>query len=146
MTIELVVSAETSELESDPSFVVRSKLDCEEVLRVSHDGGSSRIALDEGEQRCLRVGPDEFLLARLSGSDQSYCEFPHPSDYVRSELLWEPQQQRVTMLHELFPQSLEKGVIRRGRLRGAFVERVGDVEMACEQFAVFASSKPILST
>jgi hypothetical protein len=71
----------------------------------------------------------------------------HPADFQHDELLRNSVQQQAAYLrHRLFPEPLEKGVILRARVRGVFVPRDGDTQIAAECFDAFAATEPPLST
>ena len=48
--------------------------------------------------------------------------------------------------HRLFAERLEKGVILRSRIRGLFVPRDHDTELAQSEYRRFAASEPPLTT
>jgi hypothetical protein len=52
----------------------------------------------------------------------------------------------LRLVHHLFPESLEKGVIRRGRVRGWFLPREGDADAAAERYRQWLAEPPPLTT
>lgn len=143
--IELIASVQTSKLSSKPRLTTQSRCIAEEVLRIESRRDGDCQTFDLGAEKSVRLERDSFLLSRPNNTSFSYCEMVHPSDFVSSTIMQTEQQGIAQLSHELFPQSLEKGVIRRGRVRGIFVPRERDVECAREHFLEFADSKPVLS-
>jgi hypothetical protein len=84
------------------------------------------------------------LVFRLSGLSLSYIEMVHPADFRHDELMPGPARGALRLEHRLFPQTLEKGVILRARVRGAFVPRADDLRIAAESYRAFASAEPPL--
>jgi hypothetical protein len=143
--IELIASVQTSMLSSKPRLTTLSRCIAKEVLRIEARRNGDRQKIDFDVEKMGRIERDNFLLIRPNNTSFSYCEMVHPSDFVSSTITQTEQQDIAQLSHELFPQSLEKGVIRRGRVRGIFVPRERDVECAREHFLEFADSKPVLS-
>jgi len=145
---ELILSVQTSLLDSDPSLAVGSTLPAMEIWRLG-DAESGRFA------ECRPVGQREMVFAPKSGpacflfrsaAPLSYVEMVHPADFRHSTLhaidsaagIWQLQ-------HRLFEQRLEKGVILRSRLRGMFVARDADMAIAASEYRRFGSSEPPLT-
>lgn len=142
--LELIASAQTSKLSSDPRLLVRSRITASQVFQVDHRQEPRQIDL-AAIDASVRLGVCEFLVIRPKGARFSYAEFVHPSDFVASELREMEQPGMIEIWHDLFARELEKGVLRRGRVRGVLLQRERDIELACEQFENFANSKPLLS-
>jgi hypothetical protein len=99
------------------------------------------------------MGTGVFLFrpvgAGVGGVEFSYVEMIFPSDFCCASVRWgdtQGQTAKAVLHSELFPESLEKGVIRRARLRGLFVPRADDLVTASQLFAEFAASPPPLTT
>jgi hypothetical protein len=80
----------------------------------------------------------------------SYVEMIHPADEAGGMLSvggmsGEPDHTTCT-LHTLFASPLEKGVILRARLRGVFLPRERDTELAAEAYRQFLAAPPPLTT
>jgi hypothetical protein len=84
------------------------------------------------------------VLLRPADRAWSYFEIVHPSD--RSGDSPGAVGADALLAHRLFGRPLEKGVILRSRIRGAFVPRTGDVAAAEAIAADFATSEPPLTT
>lgn len=148
--IDVLVSVRTERLDSRPELAVVSRLPAGEVLRLS-DVESARFDL-------LNVAPETPLsidsqagpgcqLFRLPEAEVSYVEMVHPLDFQQDELAAREDGHIAACLrHRLFSLSLEKGVILRARVRGAFVPRHDDTQRAAAAFAAFAAEEPLLST
>jgi hypothetical protein len=97
------------------------------------------------------------MLLRLQNADVSWVEMIHPSDFSHStarpmqveneslESLPKDVEAGVEITHDLFRQRLEKGVILRGRVRGALVSRDHDEAIALTAYRRFAAAEPPLT-
>lgn len=144
--VELQVSVRTDLLDSRPELGVRSALSADRVLRLA-DAGASRfkpLSLDGSPVLGPANGPC-CLIFRQQDADMSYVEMVHPADFCRGELIGGAGRDRqVQVRHHLFPQSLEKGVILRARVRGLFCPRDADEAIATEAYRSFAAAAPPL--
>jgi hypothetical protein len=143
--IELIVSAQTSLLGVDPALRVESTLPLGEVLALRASDRFESLAV---APRGLTIdrAPGVFLF-RPAGADWSYLEMVFPSDFSTARFSIESEAaHRLRLANRLFPESLEKGVIRRGRLRGLFLARSEDEAAALTAFRAFAASPPPLTT
>ncbi|MCA9213139.1 MAG: hypothetical protein KDB27_08750 [Planctomycetales bacterium] len=133
---ELIVSVQTSLLESCPAICVGSRLVDGEAY--SLDGESCQQITNACEI------PTSAILFRPNGGSVSYLELVHPSDanLVRIEF----SADQVETQFEIFNDRLEKGVIRRGRLRSHFIDRASDVDSAIELMREFQASPAPLTT
>ena len=105
--LSLIVSVETSLLDSRPLVEVCTELPAEEVLPLDQRG----------------------VLYRLPGAEISYAELSAPGEFQNLRLERQEQTFR-TSRWKFFAHFLEKGVIRRARLRGVFLPREDDVARA----------------
>ena len=96
--LELIVSAQTSLLDSSPALVVETAL-AGPVSLDSHPWG---------------------IVSRPSAAELSYVELVHPADHYGTDI--QSTHELVAIRYPLFMKSLEKGVILRARLRGLLVE------------------------
>lgn len=145
--IEMILSVQTDLLDASATTSTSSQLAVEEVIWWSDP---QRI----DSTRCIRSGDESIdahretgrglFIFRPSGVSYSYLEMMHPADFFSATLHWHGA---VAVLHwQLFPESLEKGVIRRARSRGLFVPRSDDVSNAARLYTEFSSSPPPLTT
>ncbi len=95
------------------------------------------------------MGPDSgtgCLLFRMPDLDLSYVEMVHPADFQYDELRRDESGGDVACItHRLFRTNLEKGVILRARVRGIFLKRSADMEIAAQCYAAFAGADPPLA-
>ena len=121
--LELVVSVRTQQLYSRPELIVGSRLPAGERLQP----GAAELS--------------GCFLVRFAEGQSTYVEMAWPRD-GHSESRRDPAAPALLRIeHRLFPQSLEKGVILRSRLRGAVVPRADDVQIARLLYQEFAASQ-----
>jgi hypothetical protein len=126
---DLILSVNTSLLDSDPQVTVRSE--------------TSRS--DSIVQLKVEPAPESSaVLVRLVGEKLSYVELVHSADACRS---WIDTQaaNSAEINHLLFQQRLEKGVILRARIRAAIIASENDEQLAAELYQHFAASEPPLT-
>ena len=133
---EVVVSAQTALLQSDPALGVVSQIARagEVVWGRWHPGGlafSTASAAAAG------------LLVRTK-ADRSVFVLAHPAEQQRVAAVSAADTCRVTCL--LFSQPVEKGVLLRSRVLAAIGPVTGDTAWAAKVAASFAASPPVLST
>jgi hypothetical protein len=143
-SLSLLVSVQTHLLDTHPKIVVTSQLAAKEVLHVTPDGGkcvkADSIARDCTIQPAMGIC---CLVHRLTGTPISYAEFMPASDY-QSLQVRNDDNGNWNVQWTLFAEFLEKGVIRRARLHGAFLRRENDLDLAaacCE--AIERDSLPL---
>lgn len=147
--IELIVSMQTDLLDNCPEWSAVSELGTGRLWTAC--GGGTRFEPVEpvasGATRVLPV-PDAIRLVRWPGSSVSYVELVQAGDGAELRVVGGPAtsdgvSQRVEQ--RLLREFLEKGVIRRSRLRGLFVPRADDEAAAAAASAAFAASEPPLT-
>ena len=144
--IELLVSVRTDSLTAQPRMAAQSYF----------HGGEIALATDRNADRfeefisptidpasVPRDARGGCVVFRPTGSDLSYVEMVHPLDSQRDGLIG-GRDRPFRLRHHLFDDSLEKGVVLRARLRGVFVPRGNDTQLASEQYAAFRASEPPL--
>lgn len=131
--LELVLSTQTSLLASEPKLTVESTLPPGEWFPLSESG-----------QRLNGPGEPYGALFRPRDLAFSYCEFIFPAD--RAAGYFTGGDTAPSVGWELFPDSLEKGVVRRGRIRGVFIPRADDETHAATAWQQFLDSPLVLST
>jgi hypothetical protein len=142
--VELIVSVQTSLLESRPAIDVHSELAADELFVLDERGALVRRELTEG--RPLDTAAAACALVRLREPATSYAQMLHPATAAESRI-----ERRAAgglrVDHRLFfPSDLEKGVILRARLRAIFLPRAGDIEAAAGYHRGFLASPPPLTT
>jgi len=156
--IELILSVWTELWEVRPDLTVRSRLPAAEVLRLvdvdsvdvdSVDGDSGWLdAWPSADGAACEAGVEagiDCLLFRLDGGRLSYAEMVHPADCQGSDLVVTGRSPpAVEVRHRLRVGRLEKGVLLRTRVRGAFLRREGDARRAAALYAALAAADPPL--
>ena len=142
IVLELVVSVQTDLLESHPAMFVVSKFPSGELLPfAADDDGECQVVGDNASER-----PADFMLIRPAGSNVSFMQASHPEDCVNTEIVSSADQSAgIAMRHAMFAEQLEKGVIRRSRVRVAMLRREEDDKLASRCFRQFAASEPVLT-
>jgi hypothetical protein len=157
--VELILSVQTDLLETSPRLMIESQLATSQLLQLKFDESARPVELVHsssneatwveiaGTPPSARVDPPGLLLYRPSGAAHSYLEMIHPSDFAGLEVSWntsDPPQSTARFL--LFDEPLEKGVIRRGRLRTMVLPRADDLATAQACYRCFAESAIPLTT
>lgn len=145
--IDLIISVQTSLLDSDPTLKVRSTITAQEVLGLTNlEQGTTTGDTPAGGVVVKHEGKGPACwLFRLNAEDFTYVEMVHPADFV-SNSLQEVAPGEIEHATRLFRGPLEKGVILRSRLRGVVLPRAGDVAAAIACYQEFAASEPPLTT
>lgn len=99
----------------------------------------------------LSIGEASAWLIRLPHVPYTYIEIPHPRDCARTAFAPATGEAKAghstnVLRHTLFGRKLEKGVIMRGRVRGALVPRDSDVAAAEALVDDLLESAPPLTT
>jgi hypothetical protein len=76
-------------------------------------------------------GPEHIFVFRHEAHNLSFAQMVHPSDFVRIRLV-QDEFEGWNLISGMFPERLEKGVIRRGRICGWFLPAENDLEVAVE--------------
>ena len=144
--VDLVVSVRTQTLDSHPELAVASVVPANEVWRLQSLGANRSAPLPS--EAPATIGPDSgtgCLLFRMPGARFSYVEMVHPADFQYDEFHRDESRRDLACIaHRLFRTNLEKGVILRARVRGVFLKRPDDVEIAVQCYAAFAGADPPL--
>ena len=139
---ELVVSVQTELLDSHPAMSVVSCYTRSECLRYGAIGSDKPEPLEFGEAH----DRDGFLLVRPEGAAVSFMQAAHPADFAGYQASPSDDSQRqFKVRHPLFSEQLEKGVIRRARVRVAIVPRADDLSLTADCYRQFAASEPMLT-
>ncbi len=139
--VELVISVQTSLLNSSPRLATRSLLAVDEARCLTSTDAARRS--DLGRSSCY--------LYRLAETPFSYAEMVEPAQSLESVIEGDvpgadARFKRLALRHELFPERLEKGVILRARVLGVFLDRRDDQSAAERHYAAFLSAEPPLTT
>ena len=127
--VEMIMSVQTDLLDSHPeatvsSLVLGSRLFQAAALRLDAFEEATPVAsLRAGQSR------EHLFVFRSEELGVSYAQMVHPSDFVSAEIGSHDASPRVVTT-TLFPESLEKGVIRRARISGWFLPADNDLATA----------------
>ena len=141
--VELLVSVQTSLLDSDPAAHLTTRLPAQQVLCLSGDDRWQCYSPSDlnGLQT---LGNSGAILFRPIDVGFSYAQLVHPFDLVSSQLSIDSHQ--IQLGQKLFSGHLEKGVIRRGRVRGVLLPREDDQLHALRCLDELLTSEPPLTT
>ncbi len=149
--IQLVVSVQTSLLDSCPRISTVTHLHASEALRMidAESGVFTSVVPPSAEADPDGIpGAPHCYLFRLPGRQHSYLEMIHPDDVQSSN--WDgwlhDAHYRFQLRHELFADRLEKGVILRARILGVIVDRRDDKAAALRHWLRFRTEQLPLTT
>lgn len=141
--LELIISVKTDLLDSHPLSRTHSLISNEATILHAASLAAPRFetlkkpgqpaATDSG--RAIRFDAaqsnEHIFLFRLPDLELSFAQLIHPSDFVAAELGIDAEPP-YSLVATLFPERLEKGVIRRGRVCGFFMPMDNDLKVAVE--------------
>jgi hypothetical protein len=129
--IELVLSAQTDLLDSGPAWSLSSAVRDAALFYANAHGEPSFVELTRGDQSFVKPAEsaEHLFVFRFAALGLTYAQMVHPSDFASAEIDLDGEQPLV-LNTTLFPERLEKGVIRRGRVCGWFLPAENDLETA----------------
>jgi hypothetical protein len=150
--VELILSAQTHLLDSRPALTTVSSLPDGPVLCALGETASPQRELvfhavdcgAGGGRRFDESQPVAAWLFQPRGAVYSYVEMVYPTDYVETAV--ETRGDGLRLANQLFPDRLEKGVIRRARVCGVFVPRATDIASAQAAYQAFVGQPLPLTT
>ncbi|MGD9724243.1 MAG: hypothetical protein AB7O59_23975 [Pirellulales bacterium] len=149
-TIELLISVETSLLDSCPRISTSSRLSSGRVFRIAatSDVASPDIADDRASAIDPAAPVGHVFQFENGGAKFSYAEMVHPDDARSTQVLMPDggSGRPAELRHELFAERLEKGVILRARVLGVLLERTDDARHAAGVFTDFLRAELPLTT
>lgn len=161
LAFDVIASVNTSLLDANPSSTVCSLIESvEELLNLSKSDQDGLHAVhvgpatDRRDDAVKTIGPTHpntgCFVTRLGTGELSWVEMVHPTDFrgstaTLSESGSLPGRGSIRLVHELFQQRLEKGVILRARVRGALVEQSRGADVAIEAYQRFSVGEPPLT-
>ena len=142
--VELALSVQTSLLQSDPRIEVINKLGPGELLVQTLVDGGGELLTESSNFDTEHRTPLYFLMRPQELPTMSLVLLVHPSDFfvARASLA----ESDTAVGFEVFPESLEKGVIRRGVFRSIFVPRHADDDWAQQLLQRLSAQPPSLAT
>ncbi len=142
--VELILSVQTELLDSDPRMLVESRLNDSRVFHIESGGHAPVEAIEVAAsdiQSPVKLNPPGILLTRPYEASCSYLELVHPSDFIDVEIVrTSPDASEFTSRFTMFEAPLEKGVIRRGRLRALLLPRQADTDAARSCYQQFVAA------
>src|SRR5262245_40019604 len=127
-SVELVLSAQTDLLDSVPTWTVTSFLrGAARFYASSLDRPQFEDISSEARSYDLSASTEHLFVFRIVPLGMSYAQMVHPSDFVAANAPYFGNQP-FSVEATLFPEHLEKGVIRRGRIRAWFLPIANDLE------------------
>lgn len=140
--LDAILSLQTALLESFPAVSTQSQLFAEEVWRVRSDGESNKV----DPQQFGKTPLEDYNCVALRSvtGNWSYAEMTLPLDQGTFQLT-RLENGQTSVQRNLGGSFMEKGVIRRMRIRGAFLPRENDLERAAGLFEEFAAETPPLT-
>ncbi|HEV3415788.1 MAG TPA: hypothetical protein VG056_03225 [Pirellulales bacterium] len=144
--LELILSIQTSLLDSDPALMVETALAANEVSQLAGIDDCRLVDLIVSglpERADAKLGAGCFVFRPVSAGS-IYIEMVHPADFRQSTLERVEQNGPVRLSHRLFAERLEKGVILRSRIRGIIAADANPAAIA-RSYQEFAASDPPLT-
>lgn len=147
--LELIVSMQTSQLDGDPTLISRSLVAASKVwcLRPGRAVFDQLPLRQPSRWTGDEAGAPVAFLFRWSQFQLSYLQMADPADLGNIELGGHQETLGLVQLrYELFPERIEKGVIRRARMQGLLLPAKDDQTIATECWLRMAAASPPLTT
>jgi hypothetical protein len=126
--IELVLSAQTDLLDSTPTWPIASFVRDSALLHCDLRSETGAEDISAAARSFDAMASNEHLFVfRIASLGITYAQMVHPSDFAGASVASDGRQPMVVN-STLFPDRLEKGVIRRGRICGWFMPTDSDLE------------------
>jgi hypothetical protein len=131
--LELILSVQTDLLDSRPECGLGSYLWDGQLFHTSELQSDTFEEVPKGDGVPFDRADSltHLFLTRVRRHNFSYAELVHPSDFVRAKAGVDDTP-LVAVEYTLFPDRLEKGVIRRARICGWFLPAENDLAVAVE--------------
>ncbi len=149
--VEMIVSMQTSLLDSNPETVVATGMPIGDVWGPAGEQAKSLNRLEYNEFPLALSGTNgtpqpSLVVYQARDTPFAYVEMVHPADFVATQVELNKWGESWATTR-LFSERLEKGVIRRARIAGWHVPRKSDVlNTAAELYAKFAAEPLPLTT
>jgi len=145
--VELIISAQTHLLDSRPGLSTTSTLPAGSVFQLTDDAAQLEELSFDGTMK-HDFSPAQrttLFLFRPWGATFSYVEMIHPTDFAGASIELRGEN-LFRLTNHLFPERLEKGVIRRARVFGVFLSQVSDLRCAMAAYREFSDEPLPLTT
>lgn len=148
--IEIVFSMQTERLDGDPQLSIRSEAPTTRMHALVNPAAPQWETLDPTEE-ALDLPTHQFCGAfatELSGSEAIFAQVIDPSDFLGGRWIRQSESSNLFALSfPVFGSSLEKGVIRRGRVTGLFLPNTsGALDSLLSFYQWYRESPPMLTT
>lgn len=146
--VEMVISAQTDLLDSGPAWSISSIVRDSDLFYANISGAApSFIEISRAEHNFVRPAESaaHLFVFRVPGLSISYAQMVHPSDFASADIDLDGMQPLV-LNTTLFPERLEKGVIRRGRICGWFLPAENDLAAVLQLAREFVDEPLPLTT
>jgi len=146
LLLDTILSLQTDLLESFPGVAVETTLSATSAWFLSeNETAVTELSFTANTPIALPTDRADSLLLRSEGRHWSYAETTHPKDRGDSQIV-RANDEEFQLQRQLGGRFLEKGVIRRLRVRGVFLPRENDEKLARQSFASLATDQPPLTT
>lgn len=148
VVLDAILSLQTRLLESFPQVQVATEIPAVAAKLLSTDPDAdqtqaSLLDLANGELHELPTDESNGVLLRSDSEKWSFAEATHPQDRGVSQV--DASQPAIRLTHQLGGRFMEKGVIRRLRVRSVFMPREKDTEVASHYLASLKTEQPPLT-
>lgn len=145
--IERVLSVQTQLLDSEPTLRVASLVNGAYLLLSRNLDALDFDLFPPGRTLAIDASGsrEQLFIYRCEELGFTYAEMVHPADFVSAEAAL-GNERRACVAYQLFPDHLEKGVIRRGRICGWFLPVENDLAVATQLARQFVEEPLPLTT
>jgi hypothetical protein len=147
--VELVFSMQTQRLDADPQLMIRSLISSSEIYALKNNANPTWEPIPVPED-ALEFSSDHYcgaFAAKLADTDITFAQILDPADFTNCRLIRMTEDaDQFAISQPVFCTSLEKGVIRRGRVTALFMLGEGALEVAARFFDWYRRSPPQLTT
>jgi hypothetical protein len=145
--IEVIISMHTDLLDSQPRSAVWTSVKDSRALRTAHldPSGFRETSAGSYKRMAFTTSNINLMVCRREWFPKvSYAEMVHPDDFCELDPGGSHNAAKLEWM--LFPERLEKGVIRRARISGWFMPAENDLATAVELAKRFVAEPPPLTT
>lgn len=145
--VELILSTQTNLFDVNPELTVANQLPSGEVLRLRDSDARTFVSLNLSSAKRIEMLPADgssLVLVRPADTSYSLATMVHPSDFQQARLEI-GDESACELTYRMFTSTLEKGVIRRGRMRAVFLPRENDEETAIASYLELVGASPPLT-
>lgn len=140
--LQSTIAMLTSLLDCDPTVRIRSRFGAGKLLQAGAESPDRPRELVAGDS--IEANATSVFVFRPDDADWSYAEILFPSDFQGAEIA--KADGGLEIEFSLFPEFLEKGVIRKGRIQALFMPRADDLAHALAAHERLANSPAPLTT